>query len=617
MSLVICANQYEGTSERTSNNNQAYSFKNNLGSQMKIPKNSEIAVQSVKINKDGTVTVKPSDVFYVYQGGTIGVSGSFTDVDKSTSYPVQVQLNTGGLVEELTIDQLNSRIQTALNSGLLKTAFTGQSTVKRNTGTGVFEGFELKVNQQNASDTTNNIPNTATPYWSGFDDYFTYGVSASGEFISKGNPIQSRKDRRVGILTDSPIGNIEGKFKVSFESGSTTATSWAVGLRRSRNVNDGKKTLQRQPQYFTNTGTSLVSNQYYDYVVMAVQNEKSVGQQRYLRVFQSSIRASNTFGDDAMSRNRPINMREIVYYGAHNASMTTGPYNMSTNFSNSSFTHVEFEVLGNQLNLSIGNASSTVNLVNPTVNASSAKVNLFKPISLTTELLYPQLWLEEKDKKLTVNTWGGKLGYLFGNEKTDWWARMENQGLTNRFCKRVDTRYWADLSSVDIYPYQLPKNGAFTEKQFPPVFILTEDPVNYVNTVGANCELLLGFKGHSVIENASFVTNTYTVTSNSVPQIVSRGSAFIRLNNFTQQTFNAGKGALSKIIYHIPRFDNSGNQTGSDLFFEPTEKTYVALNNVNELNVNSFDIDVVSEEETFATDLVGKTIVVLHIREKK
>jgi hypothetical protein len=57
MSLVICSNQFQAN-ERTSNNNQAYTFKNNLFSQMKIAPNSEVAVQSVKINKDGTITIK-------------------------------------------------------------------------------------------------------------------------------------------------------------------------------------------------------------------------------------------------------------------------------------------------------------------------------------------------------------------------------------------------------------------------------------------------------------------------------------------------------------------------------------------------------------------------------
>lgn len=626
MSLVICANQYEGTSERTSNNNQAYSFKNNLGTQMKIPPNSEVAVQSVKINKDGTVTVKPTDIFYVYQGALVKSDAAvFTDIDKTTAYPVQVQLNETGVVEELSIDELNSRLQIALNRGIINLAFNGLQTsaVKRNGTTGVFEGFELKFTQQNASDTTNNIPTAHSPYFDGFASNYTF---SGGVFESVGTitPV-AKRNKRVAILTSSPLGNVGGKFRVDFSASFSLGTGWAVGLRRSRNNNSGKEPGFNRPKYWANYGNNLHSEVFYDYVVMSIQDKKTSGSPRYLRVFQACIRAGTDFGDNAMSRAAPYTMREVVYYGSHNSNFSD-VYNMSTNFANQSYTFVEFEMLGDQLNLTIGNDGSpgakaaaglSHALVNPDVLTASAKENVFKPVALTTELLYPQLWLEQASKKLTVTTFHGKTGYTFGDPKRDWWARMENQGLTHRFCKRVDTRYWADLSDSGIYPYAKPTAGAYGVEDKRPVGIVTEDPVNYVNTIDANCEQLLGFDGFSVLSEGTYVQPTYTIQSNSAPEITSRGSAFIRLNNFTQQSFNAGKGALSKILYHIPRFDNSGNQTGSDLFFEPTEKTYVALNNPNELNINSFDLDIVTEEETFATDLVGKSIICLHFRDKK
>ena len=79
---------------------------------------------------------------------------------------------------------------------------------------------------------------------------------------------------------------------------------------------------------------------------------------------------------------------------------------------------------------------------------------------------------------------------------------------------------------------------------------------------------------------------------------------------------NARQGTVSKIISHLPRFDNSGNETGG-LYFEPHEKTYLALNNPDTLYINSFDIDIVYENETLCTALTGKTIVCLHIRPQK
>ena len=617
MSLVICSNQYQ-ENERTSNNNQAYSFKNNLGTQMKIPPNSEVAVQSVKINKDGSITLKPSDVFYIYQGDKIGESaGQIDEMDDGTAYPVRVRLNESKINITVTLDEFRSRIQTALNRGIINLAFNGQQVVltKRDSD-GAFEGFDLRFTQQNSSDTTSRIPTTAKPYYNnGGVVPFTY--NASGKFQTKTQGVIGTipENQRSGILTDSPLGNVGGKFVVTFDSGSSTGTqgtSWAVGLRRSRFVNDGKSKFTRRPLYFDRTGESFaIANQYYDYVVASIQ--EASGKNRFLRVYQASIKEDITHGDEAMSKDEPITMREIEYFGSHNADFKTARYNMSTNASG--FTLVEFHLKGNQMHLSIGNASNSYNLVNPETLTGSVKKNIFKPLSLTTELLYPHLWIQKPSKSFTVTKYDGKSGYTFGDPKRDWWARMEQEGLTQRFCKRVDTRYWANIEDDDEFDTSLPVNGSFAEADFPVVVILGEDE-NYVNTTDANSELLLGFEKQHLLDSPSYTNPSYTFSSHSIPSLTARGSAFVRLNNFTQQSFNAGKGALSKILYHLPRFDNSGNEVGSDLFYESAEKTYVALNNPNELNINSFDIDIVTEQEVFATDLVGKTIVVLHFREK-
>ena len=80
-------------------------------------------------------------------------------------------------------------------------------------------------------------------------------------------------------------------------------------------------------------------------------------------------------------------------------------------------------------------------------------------------------------------------------------------------------------------------------------------------------------------------------------------------------SINARQGTVSKIVAHLPRFDNSGNETGA-LYFEPNSKTYIDLNNPDELVINSFDVDIVYDNETFCTALNGKTIVCFHIRRK-
>ena len=58
MSLVLCSNQFI---ENAGDYHSAYSFHNHLSDTLTIPANSEIAVQSVKINKKPRSKEKPSD----------------------------------------------------------------------------------------------------------------------------------------------------------------------------------------------------------------------------------------------------------------------------------------------------------------------------------------------------------------------------------------------------------------------------------------------------------------------------------------------------------------------------------------------------------------------------
>tara|TARA_R110001632_G_scaffold104887_1_gene214024 strand:- start:214 stop:654 length:441 start_codon:yes stop_codon:yes gene_type:complete len=106
----------------------------------------------------------------------------------------------------------------------------------------------------------------------------------------------------------------------------------------------------------------------------------------------------------------------------------------------------------------------------------------------------------------------------------------------------------------------------------------------------------------------------FTYTSDSASELFNTASLFVRLDNFTQTSYNAGVGRPSKILYHLPRFDTSNRDLGTGLYFEPTERTYVALNNSDTLYMNTVDISISNDNEQLATDLVGKTIVVLHFR---
>lgn len=64
----------------------------------------------------------------------------------------------------------------------------------------------------------------------------------------------------------------------------------------------------------------------------------------------------------------------------------------------------------------------------------------------------------------------------------------------------------------------------------------------------------------------------------------------------------------------MPRFDTSNRDIGSALYFEPHERSYIKFNNPDKLVLNEFNISFCDNQERLIEDLVGQSIVVLHIR---
>ena len=74
MSYLLTSNRFEGDGARSSDHNSPYSYHNTLTTPMDIDEDSEIAVASVKINKDDIITINPDFAFYHYWGKPIQAS---------------------------------------------------------------------------------------------------------------------------------------------------------------------------------------------------------------------------------------------------------------------------------------------------------------------------------------------------------------------------------------------------------------------------------------------------------------------------------------------------------------------------------------------------------------
>ena len=108
--------------------------------------------------------------------------------------------------------------------------------------------------------------------------------------------------------------------------------------------------------------------------------------------------------------------------------------------------------------------------------------------------------------------------------------------------------------------------------------------------------------------------NSVVLESKTIPKMISNKSLFVRLPDLPIESYNTGKGSMSKILYHLPRFDNSGNEVGG-LFYQPPQRLYIPLNNPNSIRMNNIKVELVNiDEKNDDVDLVGQTIICFDIK---
>ena len=185
MSLIIASNQpnENDTGGRDSSIFKPYSFRNDMSSTITLPKNSQIALQSAKINIDGSIIVDEGNkFFYVYFGQGIQPPTTpfnlLDDMEQSSAYPIKVYFspdNKGKIASNPA--EFAVKIQEALNHYIAHPQLTNRVVVSQKFGgTGLFEGYDFTfgsaITAQNGGapnyEPTSFIPqtNTATAtYW--------------------------------------------------------------------------------------------------------------------------------------------------------------------------------------------------------------------------------------------------------------------------------------------------------------------------------------------------------------------------------------------------------------------------------------------------------------------
>jgi len=631
MSLVILSNTQDEYVRRDNNSfivasgngiSSPSSFINHFRSPLVIEPDSEVAVESVKIAKGPTFDIDDNSLFYIYHGKElINVNAC-----ESTKEPVPVRIKRGSY----TVASLEQRIENALNRAHMGPEVWGKYNVNVN----------LDTNNNFKNFTINQVANSSKPAnisWTGSNDelvpantltkrsYITWNSSGIYTYTNA-QDIYYDNDGVV-MLPKYPLSSCSGVFEVKF-SGATTG--WAIGLSRATNptYNNG------YPNNYVRKDAQNPDNEppFYDYVI------------QYSGGADGTIRVQHAV--TGVSRNKTdIVMNQIPYWQNTGTDPPFEEIIDNDKISASGLDRVRFTLYGNAVELEIGNASTYYPIISPinaSLNNTDRRYN-FKPTNNATEALYPKIQLYSSGQNLEVLTYNGLVqdgwqGVTFNENDlsipavpgSDWYSNQlitdpkRTRFLDNRDCLKAYNASLTDYSynminasSSPDYNFVIiagPERDLTTSSQ--PTVAFTETYIIGREGNSANMSEVLGFGKLSVLEQSIYGNGSnrssviITPPSNS---LFMAHEGFIRVNNLTGVSYNGAKGSISKILYQIPRFDNSGNVEGN-LYFSPGEKTYIELGNTDRLILNQLDVDIVDRSERIVNDLIGSTIVVLYIR---
>ena len=655
MSLIITSNiEDELDADNTSNIFKPFSYQNPLLDTMRIPPNSQIALQSAKINKNEEIVLNEGNKKFGNYFG-LPLDATAANIESSTSVPFVGDLGSDlrrgdttladGQRKTVTIAETALFIQDALEErtyhpSLITNAVKGTGTdtepqipvganvavTPKYTGK-VWDGFQWVFTQQTAITKKSadfNFVDISEGKTGQFSAVGTNGIAGTG--ADPGFQVQAR---------NQPISQNDGECQFDFSAANTSGlrSSWFVGLSRvstekpttgrtaPSNYDPGRGGTDGSGLGLSNCGGAMFS----DICVMRVGT--------FLRVFQSGVRSGGGGDTDLI-------MNEIEYYGQTagggniNANFTE-VYNLQTNAVGANYEKVKFKLTNEHISIFlIDDKDAEVLLVDNITNASKGAVKnqLTNPTTCAKWAMYPTMGARGAGRTIIIDALQHYTSYpdlaLSISEDPavyDWWIYSEQQNGA-RWAKTLESRPFNDFTSDVVLTPQLLTaadamdgydNQIITAPLKGPGSVNTAQRASvFLNTKACNTSSTFGFKYTPVSSKETGInTLVITILSAQQPSVVSNVSLFVRLGNFTQLSTNARMGTRSKIVGTLPRFDNSGSETGA-LYFEPNEKTYIDINNPNEITINSFDVDLCFDNERLATSLVGKTVVIFHIRQK-
>lgn len=598
-------------------------------------------------------------------------------IDNSTGWAIKCfpKLNTTKRDEYVSLYDFADRIQSGMRVGIPHPDFVSKTDplttmeILRDSGTtgAGFKGFRLKYKYQNASGLSDT--NFPTSFKRLFPDDGTNRIQYDDStqkikaLVGKGagDYEHTQSQKNCMFASDKPLSRLGGVLEYDLRemgtkningSGTYTHTSFnkdfQVGLNRGVPEQGG---LFKSRQAGYNGGANAFSEYDKNPFDYACSCEQIGGTgNRWLKV--------GHLGQDPIMTDpeNPLAMNDIQYFKGQaplewtdsnfqtgtptNAPDDIGRYNMSSNASH--FDTLEFKIENEIVSISFlrkysthadgSNAGTGDSPAYPlrvlitsysmkTSNPNGIHKNCYpKPAGQTCWNLYPKVVLPFKNQEVRLAKYNGRTtGFNMEDPVSDWYCRSLIEGQVEAPLI-VDQRFYNDTTDATEYSFKgVGGSGATAHfSHYVMNVVLAPQTLNYTNTAGANAQYVFGFIARGVLDTDNGVRDDSNqeiyYDSDSTPSIQAKDSMFIRLDNFTQKSFNAGTGRPSKIIHHLPRFDTSNREVGSGLYFEPNSMTYLKLGNTNPIVINELDFSICNSREQLITDLTGETIICLHFR---
>ena len=623
MSLVICSNQVSDGAAQGNRSSiyKAWSFRNQLSSTYQIPKDAQVALQSVKVNVDGRVVLSRQDnVFYQYFGKKLNLDGTTSPQINDVPYaPLRIAMlkkeEVSTFVKEFTLSDFANRLSETMGNSIYHPNLQDKVDVDilRNASGLDFLGYKISYGQNISA---SNVDGSLTLA----EQHFDNDLPRDGAGVFVYDTTQKRLTRNASlsqgetcsaIFPDNPLSLCDGNMVVNISGTHANVNGsagdrvpWVVGL--SRYVANPTQEGFYEPTYYDGSRDADINLEtgYMDFGVGRNEAEELVCfQTAWDQTFNCTRRYEIEYWNNTNGSFSALSKRQLLESGKYD--------------------QVRFTGKGEQLKVEIHNLDAAGKVAWETITdyfggAAQNKNDQFGPIHQAAWCLHPVLEIGRSASNTT-----GKMNFTHiktppivdynvkEKNKSGWWETLELLGTAGKWCKKVESRPILDISNTAALYTQVGVNGAGRISDLNNVLILEPSRI-YEPSFGANARQFLGF--NSGVIDTPDSTNPTTFHSNFAPTLTSSQAMFVRLDNFNQRVVNALTGNRSQIIGHLPRFDST--QTTGRLYFEPNNFVWIDLDNTNELNVSDFAISFCYSNEQYAEILTGQSIVVLYFRKK-